>query len=259
MSLGLGGRGQQMAPEKAPGPRGPAALVTVVPRDEGAALPPSSSGSPASYTSLFLDYGVIEGLSVTATLYVEVPMEIGAPQTAAAGLQARKRMWQGEAGDVVSVQVGVRHPLDDLLGAPFGGPGADPMQEVSLRLLYGRGFGGDWGTAFVSLEAGYHLQTDGDDDEARMDVTVGYGPDPCCLALLGAYVTAPLGPDAAAGLTLAPSLAYTFGTGAGEDGDGEENADEDMLGPVTVQIGLSQDLLDLGGGFGVSLGLWQPF
>ena len=216
----------------------------------------------SSFTSLFAEYGVIEGLTVGGTAFIELPEGETADNTSSIGLLLRKRLWQGPDGDVASAQIGYVRPIDGIMGDRFGGPGADPTEEVSFRLLYGRGFGGDWGTAFVSTEGGYHLQLDDDDDELRFDVTAGYGPDPCCLAMLSLFSTIPLGGMEDAALKLAPSFAYTFRNVEAEDreakAEGRKPAD-DPATPLTLQIGISQDLLNIEDGFGVQFSVWRPF
>lgn len=214
----------------------------------------------SSFVSIFTEYGVLEGLTVGGTAFIEIPEGAENDNTANLGFLVRKRLWQGENGDVASAQIGYVVPLDDMMGDSFGGPGADQTHEISFRGLYGRGFGGDWGTAFVSTEAGYHKQLDGDDDEIRADLTVGYGPDPCCLVMLSAFSTWPLGDMEDAALKIAPSFAYTFfrdpapAETAGKDGAAPEPA---RL--VTLQLSLSQDVLNIDDGFGVQFSVWKPF
>jgi hypothetical protein len=200
----------------------------------------------STFLSLYAEYGIAEGLTLGATGFLEIDTMTEEADTADLGLFLRQRLWQGENGDVVSVQAGVRHPIDDLLGDDFGGPNADPTQEVSLRLQYGRGWGFDWGSAFVSLEGGYHLQTDGDDDEVRADATLGAQPWTCCMLLLGAFSTYPIGDEDDAAIKLAPSVTYGFRREDGGKG-------------ITLQLGVSQDLLALDEGLGVQLSVWQPF
>jgi hypothetical protein len=204
------------------------------------------SDEDSTFVSLFFEYGLAEGLTIGGTGFVEFDTSPSGANTADIGLFLRQRLWQGREGDVAAVQVGIKQPIDDLLGDDFGGPNADPMQEVSLRLLYGRGWGLDWGSAFVSLEGGYHLQTDGDDDELRADVTIGAQPWDCCMLLLSSFSTYPIGDSDEAAVKIAPSVTYSFGAAEGRK-------------PVTLQIGISQDLLDLDEGPGVQIGVWRPF
>lgn len=237
------------------------------PAGEGQAITSASAGvapvlataNPAgdredSFTSVYLEYGLIEGLTLGATMFAEVATRARTDHTASAGLFLRKRVWQGERGGVASVQAGGVHPIDGLFGPQFGGPGAEPTKEVSLRLLYGRGFGGPWGTAFLSTEAGFHRQLNAEPDAWRLDLTAGFAPDPCCLMMLSAYTSVTPSDIGSSSLKLAPSVAYTFG--AGEDSDSADDAPEQ---PVTLQFGLLQDVLDLGAGFGVQVSIWRPF
>lgn len=209
-----------------------------------------------SYAALFIEYGLLEGTTVGLTAFSELPEGDRNDNTASVGLHLRQRLWQGEAGDVASIQIGVVQPIDELLGERYGGPGTDQIDEVSLRMLYGRGFGGDWGTGFVSSEGGFHRQLDGDEDELRLDVTGGYGPEPCCQWMLGSYATLPIGDADDASLRLAPSFAYTWRREVEEDNDGE---DQPAAALLTMQLGISQDVLNIGDGFGVQLSIWRPF
>jgi len=213
----------------------------------------------SSFTSIFAEYGLVEGLTIGGTAFVEIPENGSTDNTANIGLLLRKRLWQGQDGDVASVQIGVVQPLDDAMGDRWGGRGTDQTNEVSLRGLYGRGFGGDWGTAFVSTEAGFHKQLDGDEDELRADVTVGYGPSPCCLWMMSSYGTLPLGDADDASLRLAPSFAYTLRRDPGASDKSGEDEDDGSNALLTLQVGVSQDVLNVEDGFGVQISLWRSF
>jgi len=224
--------------------------VIVSASTKSAQVAPFGSGridDDSSFASFFWEYGLREGLTIGGTVFAEIVTDGDDGDSADVGFFARQRLWTGEDGDVASVQLGVKQEINPLLGGDFGDPGADPANEVSLRLLYGRGWGFDWGSAFVSTEGGYHLQTDGDEDEVRLDITVGAQPDPCCMGLLSLFTTVPVGDEDVA-VKLAPSFAYSF---RGEDGEIEK--------PFTLQVGLSQDLNDFDDGLGVQVSIWKPF
>lgn len=224
------------------------------------ALSGSLAAPQSSFVSLFGEYGLREGLTLGATAFVEIPDDGGADHTANVGVALRKRLWQRDAGDVASVQIGYVHPLDALAGAQFGGEFADTRQEVSLRGLYGRGFWGDWGTAFVSLEGGYHKRFDAEEDELRLDVTAGVALDPRWLWLLSLYTTFPVGDGEDNAVKIAPSLAYTFeARPVRGPPEATEPAPWYALRPVTLQLSLTQDLLDLGNGVGVQISVWKSF
>ncbi|MGF1502181.1 MAG: hypothetical protein ACFBSD_10225 [Paracoccaceae bacterium] len=205
----------------------------------------------SNFVAVYGEYGLFEGFTVGGTAFVEFSTAEGTTNTANIGAFARKRLWQGQAGDVASVQVGIVQPIDGLLGDEFGGPTADPTQEISLRGQYGRGFGFDWGSAFVSTEAGYHLQTDGDDDEIRFDLTGGVQPWDCCMVILSTFTTWPIGDPDEQAVKIAPSVTYTFGRSLPE-GERPEK-------PITLQLGLTQDVLNMDEGFGIQLGIWKAF
>lgn len=203
----------------------------------------------STFVSLYLEYGLMEGLTLGAISFVEIVSSETGANNADAGLFLRKRLWQGEGGDVASVQVGAVQSVGGLLGGNFDGPNGDPTQEVSVRAQYGRGFGFGWGSAFLSLEAGYHLQTDGDDDEIRIDATVGGQPWGCCMLILSVFSTVPLGRDEAA-VKIAPSVTYGFYASEAAREAGKR---------TTIQLSLSQDVLALDEGVGFQIGIWEPF
>lgn len=208
----------------------------------------------STFTALFFEYGVMEGITVGGTVFIEVSRTENSSNNADAGIFLRKRIWQGTDGDVASVQIGVRQSIGGLFGSSFDGPDADPTQEVSLRALYGRGFGLDWGNAFFSAEAGYHLQTDGDEDEIRADFTIGAQPFECCMGLLSVFATYPMGDPDDASIKIAPSVTYGFTLDKPSEGD-----DAKPPKPITLQFGLSQDVLNFDEGIGFQFSVWQPF
>lgn len=213
----------------------------------------------SNFLSVFGEYGLIEGLTLGGTAFLEEPDASDGNSTASIGMLVRKRIWQTDRGDVAAVQVGAVYPIDSYIGPGYGGEDADPTQEVSFRGLYGRSFWGEWGNAFLSTEAGYHYQLDGDDDEVRADLTVGYSGNPCCLWLLSSFVTWPVGSTDDRAVKLAPSFAYTL-----QPPDAAEEAQEVegrgfSLRPITLQISLTQDVLDFDDGVGVQLSIWKSF
>lgn len=200
---------------------------------------------------IYVEYGVSDSLTVGGTVFGQFPdTGVDTDGAAAVGVFARQRVWQSEGGDVASVQVGYSHPIESLVGQNFGVNNDDSVPELGVRALFGTGFFGGWGRAFVSTEAGYHWRGQGEPDELQFDATGGYAIDPCCMALFSVFSRVPLDEGSDTQLKLAPSFAYTFGTAAGEDGG---------AGGPTLQLGVSQDLLDSDEGFGVQASLWKPF
>lgn len=231
-------------------PPGSGQLILTASTKSGQFSPISGSrqGDDSSFGALYVEYGLREGLTIGGTFFAEIAIEGDDGDSADVGVFVRQRLWQGEHGDVASVQIGAKQEINALLGGDFGAPGSDPTNEISARLQYGKGWGFDWGSAFVSTEGGYHYQTDGDADEVRVDVTVGAQPYACCMLLLGLFTTVPVEGGESVAVKLAPSFAYTF---RGAEGEIEK--------PLTLQIGLSQDLADFDDGLGVQLSLWKPF
>lgn len=230
-------------------------LIASVGRNGAPQSPLSGAGSPVDSTlsQLYLEYGYSDTLTLGGAAFVDVPDADRAGEgRALVSFFGRQRLWQGEDGDVASVQVGYAHPVEPLVGESFGARNPNAVPELRLRALYGRGFWGEWGNAFVSLAAGYTWRGEGAPDQVQIDGTTGYAPWDCCMILFSNFNTLSLGDDDTTAVKISPSFAYTLGGGNGED------ADDDPDG-VTLEFGVTQDLLDLEEGFGVEFSVWQPF
>ncbi len=130
---------------------------------------------------------------------------------------ARFRLHTGPQGDPFSVQAGVTLPLGDIVDT--GQAQLDDEREIDLRLMYGRGFGTDWGDAFIDAQGGLRLRLEDSADEIRLDLTAGLRPAPRWLLLAQAFGTLglrneePFGDDFDV-LKLAPSVGYEIVEGA---------------------------------------------
>lgn len=205
-------------------------------------------------TQIFVEYGVLEGLTIGAALSAELSTTGLGEGSASVGGFARKRIWQGQHG-VFSVQAGYRHPVEDLISDEFGANNTSSVPEVEMRLLYGHSFWGEWGTAFLAGEAGYDWRGDDQADEIRVDLTAGYEPWHCCLAIMSLFTTvAPNGEDENA-LKLAPSFAYTLYPDIARNAKKPDGPSR----PATVQFGINYDLLNPNDGLGVQLSIWRRF
>lgn len=219
----------------------------------------SLAGGPvdadANVTQVYLEYGLVEGLTVGGKLYVELSASALEASSASLGGFLRKRVWQDGHGGVASVQGGYAHPVESVIGQglELADPGAVP--EAHLAGLYGRGWDGDWGNAFVSTGAGYHWRDEGLADEIRGEVTGGYAPWRRWMGIVSLYGLYPLGEGTDASLKVAPSVAYRFVPETESEADGEAEAQRAR----TIQVGISYDLLNGNDGLGVSLSVWQPF
>jgi hypothetical protein len=211
--------------------------------------------SDTSISQIYLEYGLIDGLTIGAKSYVEFSTTDLNGSSAALGGFARKRVWQDGSGGVGSVQFGYAHPIDSLLGSSFAQsePGAVP--EAHVAALYGRGWADDWGSAFVSTGAGYHLRGEGTADDLRFEVTGGYAPWRRFMGIVSLYGLAPLGEGTDASLKIAPSIAYTMWPWLARN----EKKPDGVIKPNTIQLGVSYDLLNGNDGLGVSISIWRPF
>ena len=226
-------------------------ITTVGRRGEPFRAGEDDSGVQTDTMQFYAEYGLIEGLTVGAKFWTDIAASDPGVGSAAAGLFVRKRLWRTDTGQVASVQAGALAPVESYLNEEFGRSKPFSTVEYSLRGLHGKSWWGDWGSAFVSTEAGYQLRLEGRPDEIRVDVTAGIRPFDCCLAMLGVYGLYPVHEDLTdSSLRLAPSLGWQIRRP--DDGDPDRR-------PSTIQIGLIHDLLQSGDGFGYFLGLWQEF
>ena len=205
-------------------------------------------------TQIFMEYGVLDDLTVGMTIFGEFSTTEDDVE-ASIGVHARKRVWTGEDGDVLSVQGGVKLPVERWLGEGLGDTRPDSVTEVQLRVLYGRGWQTDWGNSFFSTELGLHLRGEGLDEEVRLDVTAGHEPLRGLLGLMSVFSTVPLGDSSDVSLKLAPSIAYTFWPWLGDN-------DKKPYGPInpnTIQLGVIWDAANPDDGLTASLSVWKGF
>ncbi|MEM7668906.1 MAG: hypothetical protein AAF317_07100, partial [Pseudomonadota bacterium] len=96
----------------------------------------------------------------------------------------------------------------------------------------------------------------GDDerDEFRADMTVGYEPYHCCLALMSIFASVPRGLDNAT-FKIAPSFAYTLWPEVKRN----HKKPPGEIRPRTIQFGINYDLLNADDGIGVQVSVWQRF
>ena len=217
------------------------------------------TGGPVSrdtnISQIYLEYGLLDGLTIGAKSYIELSTTDLTASSAALGGFVRKRVWQDGRGGVASVQFGYAHPIESLLGDAFAmaEPGAVP--EAHLAGLYGRGWADDWGSAFLSTGAAYHLRRRGTADDLRFEFTAGYAPWRRWMGILSFYGLTPLGEGTSASLKVAPSIAFTMWPWIGRN----EKKPRGPIHPNTIQLGVSYDLLNPADGLGLSISVWRPF
>jgi hypothetical protein len=173
------------------------------------ALTGGRTSNDSNISQIYIEYGLFEGLTIGAASFVELSTTDLTASSAAVGGFVRKRFWQSGHGSVASVQIGYSHPIESLLGATFSQsePGAVP--EANLAALYGHGWAGDWGNAFLSTGTAYFLRH-GVSDDLRFEITTGYAPWRRWMGILSFYGLAPLGSGTDASLKIAPSIAFTM-------------------------------------------------
>lgn len=219
------------------------------------ALTGGATNSDANISQIYLEYGLAEGLTVGAKAYGEISLSDPDRSTASLGGFLRKRIWEDGRGGGASVQVGYAHPLDSLIGGAFtyADPGAVP--EAHAAGLYGRGWGGLWGSAFLSTGAAYHWRGEGLADEMRFEATGGYAWSRSWMGVVSLFGLAPLDEGTDPSLKIAPSVAYTIWP----TGVHHWKRPHPKQYPPTIQLGISYDLLNRGEGLGLSVSLWRRF
>jgi hypothetical protein len=206
-------------------------------------------------SQIYLEYGLLDGLTIGAKAYVELSTTDLDRNSAALGGFLRKRVWRDEIGSVTAVEVGYAHPVESLLGRAFAAaePGAVP--EAHLAGLYGHSWGTEWSGAFVSTEAGYHWRGRGLADEFRAEVTAGYRPWRRIMGMISLFGLLPLAGGSDPSLKLAPSVAYTLWPHIRRN----EKKPEGPVRPNTIQVSVSYDLLNPDDGLGLAISIWRSF
>lgn len=141
--------------------------------------------------SLYLEYGLAEGLTLLAqsTLAAKqvdgpVPDERAGLDYSELGLRLRLGRWNDY---VFSAQASGRVPGASAPASPAEIGSTDP--EVDLRLLAGRGFALGTSSGYVDLQLAYRLRLDDPPNEIRLDATFGWRPRPRWLALAQVFGT----------------------------------------------------------------------
>jgi hypothetical protein len=234
-------------------------VVTIVTTAQRVAPVGALTGGTATndtrISQIYLEYGLIDGLTTGAKSYVEFSTTDQNGNSASLGGFVRKRVWQDGQGGVASVEVGYAHPIDSLFGRAFSvsDPGAVP--EAHLGGFYERGWADDWGSAFVSTGAAYHRRGEGTADDLRFELTTGYAPWRRFMGIVSLYGLTLLGQDSEASLKIAPSIAYTMWPWVARN----EKKPTGEIKPNTIHLGVSYDLLNTNDGLGLSISIWRPF
>lgn len=204
--------------------------------------------------SVFVEYGVTDRLTVGATGSAEW-LATTNQMDVRIGAHGRYRIWQGDSGDVFSVQAGASFPIEGWFGDPLAGPTGDSVTEAQIGLNYGRGWVGDWGNSFITTEVAYRWRSNGAGDEARFELTGGHAFSRRLMAIVSTFTVIPFeGPDDPS-LKIAPSVAWTFWPSLGQN----DKKPADFPHPRTIQLGIGYDVLNPGDGLDISVSVWSRF
>ena len=87
---------------------------------------------------------------------------------------ARARVWRGEAGDVVSAEIGGGYPALDALSPVAAARDVTP--DAKLGVAYGRGL--PWGAGgWAEASLAFRHRMDSPADEIKLDLTLGWRPN----------------------------------------------------------------------------------
>ena len=203
---------------------------------------------------VFVEFGVTDEFTVGTTASGEW-LTTTSQLDLRLGGHARYRLWQGNAGDVLSLQLGGSGPVQGWFGDPMLGGTDDNVVEIDTGVLYGRGWVSDWGNSFVSLETGFKWRGDGRPDELRAEISSGHAISRRFMGLFGVYIAHPLGDGSDTSLKLAPSFAWTMWPRLGANDKKPAN----FSYPRTLQIGASYDVLQPDDGLGFYISVWNRF
>jgi hypothetical protein len=209
----------------------------------------------ANISQIYVEYGLLEGLTIGGKMYVELSTSDTTRSSAALGGFVRKQVWHDQSGGVASVEAGYAHPIDSLLGRAFSYADPGSVPEAYLAGLYGRSWYGDWGNAFLSTGAAYHWRGEGLADELRFEVTSGYAPWRRVSGMVNLFGLTPLAGGTEDSLKIGASVAYTLWPFVARN----EKKPRGRINPETVQLGASYDLLNPDDGLGLSISIWRPF
>ena len=241
-----------------PQPTGAVQIIVTASRKvapAGSLLGSGEIESDTNSTSILVEYGATEDLTVGVTAYGKLSATNANDYELRLGGHVRYRFWSGEDGDVGSFQLGTALPAERWLGDGLGDNRPDSVPEIRADILYGRGWQSDWGNSFVSAGLGFLYRGEGKPDEVRFDLTAGHEPWRGVLGLMSVYATQPLGGGEASSVKLSPSLAYTLWPWLGDN----DKKPRGPLRPRTIQLGVTWDAAAPGEGIEPFLGIWQRF
>lgn len=211
--------------------------------------------------SLFGEYGLTEkttlGLVISGGFNESTPN--GLPDEIDVELQigghVRHVIWQGEDGDVTSVQIGVSFPAERWLGESLGDNRPGSVSEAYVSVLYGHSWQFDWSNMFLSTGLEFRARGEGQDEEIKLIATGGVQPHARLLGLLDLRWTEPLGDVGRASLKLTPSLALVMLPWVAEN----EKKPELASLPTTLQFGATWDAYTPADGIAFNISVWRPF
>ena len=203
---------------------------------------------------VFVEYGATNRLTLGGKASADWNTTSGQVDLRLGG-HMRYRIWQGNDGDVLSLQVGGSGPVHQWIGSPLGSGTVDNVVQADFNVLYGRGWLSDWGNTFISVQAGFRWRGGGRADHLRIEGTGGHAFSRRFMGLFGISAGYPVFGNDDATLKISPSLAWTMWPRLGEN----DKKPAEFAHPRTLQIGLEYDALNPDDGLGFLVSVWNRF
>lgn len=220
------------------------------------------SDTPArSEVNFFAEYGLTADTTLGLVIsggyadgnFARLPDEIDAELQI--GGHVRHRIWQGEDGNVASIQIGASFPAEHWLGNRLGDDRPGSVSEAYLSVLYGHSWQLSWSNAFISTGLELRARGEGQDEEVKLFATAGVQPHDRVMGLLDVAWTEPLGELGQMSLKLTPSIAFILKPWLGEN----DKKPELKESPTTMQFGVTWDAYSPSDGIALSISIWRSF
>lgn len=171
------------------------------------------------------------------------------------GGHVRHRIWQGEDGNVASVQLGASFPAERWLGNRLGDNRPGSVSEAYVQLLYGHSWQLSWSNVFVSTGLEFRARGEGQDEEVKLSASGGVQPHDRVLGLLDVIWSEPLGELGQPSLKLTPSVAFVLRPWLGAN----DKKPQLKTAPTTMQFGVTWDAYAPSDGISLNISIWRSF
>lgn len=172
-------------------------FAALTPQIDGRSIARARDGAPA-FGQVYAEFGASQDWTVGVDA-----RQTGTRSEDWTGLAfARRHLWSGEQGDVISAELGVGY---------LSSPDDDAQARLRPGLSWGRGYGGDWGAGWLSVDASAEFQDAGGAPAYKADFTAGLKTEGGMMLIM--QVQTERRADGEVGARLAPSAVMTLSDG----------------------------------------------